>query len=317
MKRSLLNHCDVPSKHQKGVCFETFDFCEGEFAASQPATRTSEPASQPATRTSLMPDGYIHLGEDMMLGVAEFLGCLKVHLRHYVVKNNQYIPTRTGIAISPYHWQVLSDSISTLNLESPHACLMIERKLFLSVTDTSVVFQHVFNNNNNPKAGLQLSNTFLSVTHKQFRELCNVRESISHLIQKRLLGPLFLKAIRKVLIVVNSDDIRLDGDETDIQAILQNNLIKVLKKHIRHKLDTLKIMCEGCSSDDNQSKHTCFETRLSFMDRCIASMDIYNLAHDFAYENSQLYPYMSDSFIENLNALELFEMCKFHLSVNL
>ncbi|GBN55095.1 hypothetical protein AVEN_25258-1 [Araneus ventricosus] len=187
MKLSLLNHCDVPSKHQKGVCFETFDFSEWDFAASQPATspsqtatRTSEPASQPATRTLLMPDGYIHLGDDMMLGVAELLGCLKVHLRHYVVKNNQYIPTRTGIAISPYHWQVLSDSISTLNLESLHACLMTERKLFLSVTDTSVAFQHVFINN--PKAGLQLSNTFLSVTHKQFRELCNVRESISQLI---------------------------------------------------------------------------------------------------------------------------------------
>ncbi|GBL79967.1 hypothetical protein AVEN_29000-1 [Araneus ventricosus] len=104
------------------------------------------PITQPATPTSLMPDGYIHLGDDMMLGVAEFLDCLKVNLRHYVVKNNQYIPTRTGIAISPYHWQVLSDSISTLSLESPHACLMIERKLFLSVTDTSVVFQHVFNN---------------------------------------------------------------------------------------------------------------------------------------------------------------------------
>ncbi|GBO32476.1 hypothetical protein AVEN_54900-1 [Araneus ventricosus] len=282
MKRSLLNHCDVPSKHQKGVCFETLDFCEWDFAASQLAT----PPSQPATPTSLMPDGYIHLGDDMMLELE-----------------------------SPYYWQVLSDSISTLNLESPHACLMIELKLFLSVTDTSVVFQHVFNNN--PKAGLQLSNTFLSVTHKQFRELCNVRESISQLIQKRLLGPLFVKAIREVLIVVNGDDIRLDGDEADIQAILKNNLIKVLKKHIRHKLDTLKIMCEGCSGDDNQSKHTCFETRLSYMDRCIASMDIYNLAHDFVYDNSQLYPYMSDSFIENLNALELFEMCKFHLSVNL
>ncbi|GBM89996.1 hypothetical protein AVEN_43445-1 [Araneus ventricosus] len=90
-----------------------------------------------------MPDGYINLGGDMMLGVPEFLCYLKVHLRHYVVKNNQYIPTRTGIAISPYHWQMLSDSISTMNLESPHACLMIERKLFLSVTDTSVVFQYV------------------------------------------------------------------------------------------------------------------------------------------------------------------------------
>ncbi|GBM55297.1 hypothetical protein AVEN_63576-1 [Araneus ventricosus] len=186
MKRSLLNHCDVPSKHQKGVCFETFDFCEWDFAASQPTT----PPSQPATPTSLMPDGCIHLGDDMML------------------------------------------------------------------------------------------------------------------------------AIREVLIVVNSDDIRLDDDEADIQAILKNNP-KVLKKHILHKLDTLKIMCEGCSSDDNQSKHTCFETRLSYMDRSIPSMDIYNLAHDFVYDNSQLYPYMSDSFIDNLNALELFEMCKFHLSVNL
>ncbi|GBN71519.1 hypothetical protein AVEN_259254-1 [Araneus ventricosus] len=135
--------------------------------------------------------------------------------------------------------------------------------------------------------------------------------------QKRLLGPLFLKTIREVLIVVNSDDIRLDDDEADIQAILNKNLIKVLKKHIRHKLDNLKIMCEGCSSDDNQSKHTCFETRLSYMDRCTASMDIYNLAHDFVYDNSQLYHYMSDSFIENLNALELFEICKFHLIVNL
>ncbi|GBN02397.1 hypothetical protein AVEN_19012-1 [Araneus ventricosus] len=151
MKRSLLNHCDVPSKHQKGVRFETFDFCEWDIAASQPASPTSEPASQPATPsthrspppatpTSLMPDGYIHLGDDMMLDVAEFLGCLKVHLRHYVVKNNHYIPIRTGIAISPNHWQVLSDSISTLILESPHACLMIELKLFFSVTGTSVSF---------------------------------------------------------------------------------------------------------------------------------------------------------------------------------
>ncbi|GBN71520.1 hypothetical protein AVEN_259255-1 [Araneus ventricosus] len=134
---------------------------------SPPHQSQSPPTSQPATPTSLMPDGYIHLGDDMMPGIAVFLVCLKVHLRHYVVKNNQYIPTRTGISISPYHWQVLSDSISTLNLESPHACLMIERKLLLSVTDTSVVFQHVFNNN--PKAGLQLRNTFLSVTQKQFR----------------------------------------------------------------------------------------------------------------------------------------------------
>ncbi|GBN96249.1 hypothetical protein AVEN_38656-1 [Araneus ventricosus] len=137
----------------KRLCFEdqTFDFC---------AVQGWDFAATPT------PDEYIHLGDDMMLGVAELLGYLKVHLRHYVVKNNQYIPTRTGIAISPYHWQVLSDSISTLNIESPHACLMNERKLFLSVTDTSVVFQHVFNN---PKADLQLSNTFLSVTHKQFR----------------------------------------------------------------------------------------------------------------------------------------------------
>ncbi|GBM88048.1 hypothetical protein AVEN_215117-1 [Araneus ventricosus] len=293
---------------------------------SQPATPTSQPtaehaptAPQPATPTPnaspQMPDGYIHLVGDMILGVAEFLGCLKVHLRHCVVKNNQYIPTRTGIAISPYHWQVLPDSISTLNLESPHACLTIERKLFLSVTHTSVVFQHVINNN--PKAGLQSSSTFLSVTHEQFRELCNVGQSISQLTQKRLLGPLFLKAIREVLIVANSDDICLDDDEADIQETLKNNLIKVLKKDIRHKLDTLKIMCEGCSSDDNQSEHACFETRLNYMDRCIASMVIHNLAHDFVYYNSQLYPYMSDSFIENLNALELFEMCKFYLSVNL
>ncbi|GBN27370.1 hypothetical protein AVEN_80266-1 [Araneus ventricosus] len=190
---------------------------------------------------------------------------------------------------------------------------MIERKLFLSVIDTCVVFQHVFNKK--PKAGLQLRCTFFSVT-KQFREFCSVRESISQNIQNRLLDPLFSKAIREVLIVFSSDDIRLDGDEADIQEILKNNLIKVLKKHILRKLDTLK-MCEGCLSDDNLSKHTCFETRLSYMDRCIASMDIYNLAHDFVYDNSQLYPNMSDSFIENLNALELFEMCKFLLSVNL
>ncbi|GBM39891.1 hypothetical protein AVEN_250213-1 [Araneus ventricosus] len=222
MKRSLMNHCDVPSKHQKGVCYEdqTFEFCAAqgwEFAASPPATSTS-----------LMPDGYIHLGDDMMLVVAEFLGYLKVHLRHYVVKNYQYIPTRTGIAISPYHWQVLSDSI-TLNVESPHACLMIERKLFLSVSDTNVVFQHVFNNN--LKAGLQLSSTFLSVTHKQFRELCNVRESISQLIQKRLLCPLFLKAIREVLIVVNSDDIRLDGDEAHSSNFKEQSHQSVKETH--------------------------------------------------------------------------------------
>ncbi|GBN31387.1 hypothetical protein AVEN_34774-1 [Araneus ventricosus] len=223
-----------------------------------------------------MPSGYINLVGDMMLGVPEFLGYLKEHLRHCVVKNNQYIPTRSGIVISPYHWQVFSDSISTMILESPHACLMIERKLFLSVTDPSVVFQHVFNSN--PKGGLQLSSTFLSVTHEQFRELCNVRESISQLIQKRLLGPLFLKPIREVLIVANSDDICFDGSEAHIQETLKNNLVTVLKKHIRHKLDTLKIMCEGCSSDDNQSKYTCFEISLSYLNRCIASMDIHNLA---------------------------------------
>ncbi|GBM77776.1 hypothetical protein AVEN_231582-1 [Araneus ventricosus] len=165
--------------------------------------------------------------------------------------------------------------------------------------------------------GSAVEYTFLNVTHEQFRELCNVGESISQLTQKRLLGPLFSKAIREVLIVANSDDICLDGDEADIQVSLKNNLIKVLNKHIRHKLETLKIMCEDCSSDDNQSEHTCFEARLRYMDRCIASMDIHNLAHDFVNDNSQLYPYISDSFIENLNALELFEMCKFYLSVNL
>ncbi|GBM50979.1 hypothetical protein AVEN_114627-1 [Araneus ventricosus] len=161
---------------------------------------------------------------------------------------------------------------------------MIERTLFFSVTDTSVVFQHVFNNN--PKAGLQLSSIFLSVTREQFRELCNVRQSISQLIRKRLLGSLFLKAIRKVFIVVNSGDICLDGDEADIQETLKNNLIQVLKEHILHKLDTLKIMCEGCSNDDNQSERTCFQTRLSYMDRCIAFMDIHNFAHDFAFDNN-------------------------------
>ncbi|GBN99283.1 hypothetical protein AVEN_156151-1 [Araneus ventricosus] len=74
-----------------------------------------------------MPDRYIHLGGDMMLGVAKFLGYLKVHSRLYVMKNNQYIPTGTGIAISPCHLQVLPGSILTLNLESPHASMMIER----------------------------------------------------------------------------------------------------------------------------------------------------------------------------------------------
>ncbi|GBO25359.1 hypothetical protein AVEN_204616-1 [Araneus ventricosus] len=137
--------------------------------------------------------------------------------------------------MSLYHLQVLSDSISTLNLKSPDVSLMIERNLFLSVTDTSVVLQHVFRN---PKAGLQLSSTFLSVTHEQFRELYNEREYISQHIQERLLSPIFLKSIREVLNVVSSDDTHSHESETDTQETSKNNLIKVLKKHIRHKLDT-------------------------------------------------------------------------------
>ncbi|CAL1268473.1 unnamed protein product [Larinioides sclopetarius] len=266
-----------------------------------PATPTSSPQ---------MPDGYVHLGGDMLLGVTEFLGYLRVHLRQYVVKNNQYIPTKTGITLSPYHWQVLSDSISTLNLESPNASLIIERKLILSTTDTCVVFQHVFNM---VKGGLQLSSAFLKITHEQFRELCNVRETISQFIQEKLLGPLFLKAIRDVLIVISSDDIHPEDDETFIQETLKTSLDQVLKKHIRHKLDTLNIICKGCSSD-NQSEHTCFETRRCYMNRCIASIDIHNVAEDFVYENSKFYPYMTDIFIENLNACEIFESCKFQLS---
>ncbi|GBM50967.1 hypothetical protein AVEN_114618-1 [Araneus ventricosus] len=118
MKCSLLNHYDVPSKHQRELCFEdqTFDFCAGqgwEFVAKPTSQDATSPPATP-TAPPQMPDGYIHLGDDMILGVAEFLGYLKVHLLHNVAKNKQYIPTRTGTAISPFHWQVLSDIISRL-----------------------------------------------------------------------------------------------------------------------------------------------------------------------------------------------------------
>ncbi|GBN27371.1 hypothetical protein AVEN_80267-1 [Araneus ventricosus] len=93
MKHSLLNHCDVPSKHQKGLCFEdqTFDFCAAQgwdFAASSPPATPTAPLIAPLSTPPQISDGYIHLGDDMMPGVAEFLVYLKVHLRHYVVNNN-------------------------------------------------------------------------------------------------------------------------------------------------------------------------------------------------------------------------------------
>ncbi|GBM96317.1 hypothetical protein AVEN_182459-1 [Araneus ventricosus] len=50
-------------------------------------------------------------------------------------------------------------------------------------------------------------------------------------------------------------------------------------------------MRKGCSSDelpDNQLGDKCFETRLSYLNRCIAFIDMNNVTHDFVYDNSKL-----------------------------
>ncbi|GBN41882.1 hypothetical protein AVEN_198614-1 [Araneus ventricosus] len=119
-------------------------------ATSPPATPTLQPTTatphhatatpQHATPTPppQMPDGYIHLGGDMLLGVAEFLGYLKVHLRHYVVKkkpihSNQNLNRHLSIPLASVFGQhfdsesrvspcLLDDRTKTVPLGDRHKC---------------------------------------------------------------------------------------------------------------------------------------------------------------------------------------------------
>ncbi|GBL60037.1 hypothetical protein AVEN_40776-1 [Araneus ventricosus] len=281
-------------------------------AKTQNVREVTDSAFSPDT----VPENHFHLGNFKYVVVSDFANAVRIHIREYELDGTgRVFPTEHGIDLSPLLWQSFTKKMEFLNMPNSSGDInIIENILMISTKwineEAFVNLQLIFEKEDLTS---QFSPSVCLLSKEQWVCLKQIRKDVTFAATCLLFGKIFMNLLRKEISAQTPKALFTD-ECSDIEIVLITSLLELLRDYLEENIQLVQ-KCHGCETfQGNPLAHECvaynYERLNYYGDLAIFNMNSRQLVRDFVQKNAHIINYVNETFIANLNMLNLIEKAK-------